>query len=103
MIIIILAGLLIILGWFRRFLPTWKSDFLALLLFGVGLVFLSWPAILSYYLSVTEYRLWIIQGPAPFSSMGGGPYMLWKYLFWIGLGFGMIVASLQIKRKSTSK
>jgi len=102
-ILVVLVGLLIVFGWFRRFLPTWKSDFLALLLFGIGLVVLSWPVIVSHYLSIYEYRLWIIQGPAPFDSMGGGPHMLGKYLFWIVIGFGMIVASLQTKRRSLKK
>lgn len=103
MILVVLVGLLSILGWSSRFLPSWKSDFLVLLLFGTGLVVLSWPVILSYYLSVAEYRLWIIQGPAPFSSMGGGPYMLWKCLFWIVIGFGMIAASLHMKRRPLNK
>ncbi len=103
MIVVVLVGLMIILSWFRRFLPTWKSDFLALLLFGIGLVVLSWPAILSHYLSIGEYRLWIIQGPAPFDSMGGGPYMIAKYLIWIVIGFGMIIAALQTKRRSLNR
>ena len=97
-----MVGLWVILGWFKKFVPTWKRDFLTLLLFGMGSVFLSWAIVVSHYLSINKYRVWIIQGPAPFDQMGGGPYMLSKYIGWMILGFGLIVMSL-VKLRSQDK
>lgn len=100
LLIVVIVGLYAVLAWYKKRIPIWRSEYLSLLLFGGGLVLLSWPVLLSYFLGIDTYRLWIIQGPDPFDKMGGGPYMLGKYIGWMIIGFGLIVWSLQVKLRS---
>ncbi len=67
-------------------------DLLSSLLLGIGcLSFLS-PAFFYWMIHGDDERfIWIINGPAPFSSFGGGPYQLFNFFI-----FPIIVAILLI-------
>lgn len=101
--ILVAAGLLALYWWYKRFFENWNSQFLTYVLVGVGSVFLAFPIILSFYLSDYRYRLWIIQGPAPFDKMGGGPFLIGKAISWLIIGFGLIIVGLQLRLHADKK
>ena len=74
-------------------------SFAAGILSGWGILLMLSPAALYLFIhGDTQRHLWIINGPEPFSSFGGGPYQLAMYvgLFAAGailLATGMITAA----------
>lgn len=103
MYIIVAAGLFALHWWYKRCFENWNCQFLTYVLVGVGSVFLSFPIILSSYLSDYDYKMWIIQGPDPFDKMGSGPFLIGKAVGWLIIGFGLIICGLQLKLRAEKK
>lgn len=105
MFLVVGVGLFALYCWYKRLLENWNCQFLTYVLVGVGSVFLSFPIILSSYLSDYDYKMWIIQGPDPFDKMGSGPFLIGKAVGWLIIGFGLIIIGLQLKLRAerTSK
>lgn len=103
MYLVVAIGLFVLYSWYKRQFKNWNSQFLTYVLVGVGSVFLSFPIILSSYLSDYDYRMWIIQGPDPFDKMGSGPFLLGKAAGWLIFGFGLIILCLQLKLRADKK
>lgn len=97
MLLVVAAGLFAVYLWYKRVFVNWNSQVLTCALVGLGSVFLSFPIILSFYLSDSDYRMWIIQGPDPFDKMGSGPFLISKAIGWLVIGFGLIIIGLQLK------
>ena len=69
-----------------------------LLLIGIGIC-LS-PIILYWFIHGNYDRyIWIINGPFPFNSFGGGPFQLLMYGGLLITGLVLIAISLIVKRK----
>jgi hypothetical protein len=101
--LVVAAGLLALYCWYKRFFENWGSKFLTYALVGVGSVFLSFPIILSSYLSDYNYRMWIVQGPDPFDKMGSGPFLIGKATGWLIIGFGLIIIGLQLRLRADKR
>jgi len=57
------------------------------------------PFLLYWFIHGDNERyLWIINGPEPFSSFGGGPFQFWIGAILFTLGFAMIFVSGIIER-----
>lgn len=71
-----------------------------LLFIGIGI---SFSPIILYWFIHGDYEryIWIINGPFPFSSFGGGPFQLLMYVGLFILGVTLIAASLFINRKNS--
>jgi len=66
---------------------------------GLGTVLLASPLFLYWFIHGDNERyMWIINGPEPFGSLGGGPFQLWIGAVLFILGFAMIFASGIIER-----
>lgn len=76
-------------------------DIFSSLLLGVGCLALLSPIFFYWWIHGSNERyLWIINGPAPYSSFGGGPYQLFNFfIFPIVLGIILVGASMIIRRK----
>jgi hypothetical protein len=75
-------------------------DLLSSLLLGWGVLLLLAPVPLYWFIhGDAERYFWIIQGPAPFSSFGGGPFQLAMYVGLGVLGGALIAAAVLIRRK----
>ena len=58
------------------------------------------PFVLYWFThSVYERYIWIIKGPFPFNSFGGGPFQLLIYGGLLITGLVLITVSLIVKRK----
>jgi len=68
----------------------------AALFFGLGFVFLISPVLLYLFIHGSYERyMWIIQGPFPFSHLGGGPFQILVYssLFIVGI-ISIVISTL---------
>ena len=68
-------------------------DILSSLLLGLGLVYLASPFLLWWWIhGAYERYVWIIGGPRPYDSFGGGPFQLVRdsTLFLTGLSFTVV-------------
>lgn len=71
-------------------------DLFASLLLGIGCLALLSPAFFYWWIHGNYERyIWIINGPAPYSSFGGGPYQLFNF-FIFPILLGVILASVSI-------
>lgn len=69
-------------------------------LFHLGVYFLLSPILLYWFIHGSYERyIWIIHGPHPFSSFGGGPFQLWMFIGLMIIGMTFIGASRLLKRK----
>lgn len=65
----------------------------------IGLFFLSSPLLLYWFIHGDYDRyIWIINGPHPFSSFGGGPFQLWMFIGLMLIGAAFTWLSRRIKR-----
>jgi hypothetical protein len=72
------------------------SDLLLLL----GIEIFLCPFILYWFIHGDYERyIWIINGPFPFSSFGGGPFQMLMYVSLFIIGAILIIISLIAKRK----
>jgi len=73
-----------------------------LLFIGIGI---SFSPIILYWFIHGDYEryIWIINGPFPFSSFGGGPFQMLIYFSLFITGAVLIIVSLIIKRKGTKR
>ena len=79
------------------------AEFLLSLLLGIGTLVLISPVLLGWWIHGDYDRyLWIINGPYPYSSFGGGPFQMMMFL---GLLLsGIVLMSLYfVLRKSYRK
>lgn len=77
--------------------------FLSNFLLSIGILIIISPAFLYLFIHGDYDRyIWIINGPFPFSSFGGGPFQLLMYICLFIMGAVLIGASLilKIKRKN---
>jgi hypothetical protein len=75
-------------------------DLLSSLLLGWGVLLLLAPVPLYWFIHGDSQRyLWIINGPFPFSSFGGGPFQLFTYVGLAVLGGAVITAAVLMRRK----
>jgi hypothetical protein len=65
-----------------------------ILLFVLGIIFLSLPLIFIWLISNYERYVWLINGPYPFSHLGGGPFQL-RVMALLGL-LGVISVTISI-------
>jgi hypothetical protein len=66
---------------------------------GIAFVFIMSPVLLYWFMHGDGDRyVWLINGPAPFSQLGGGPFQLWASVGLLVLGVIFIVLSLIISR-----
>lgn len=75
------------------------KEFLMDVLLGLGFILVISPVGLYWFIHGNDERyIWIINGPYPFSSLGGGPFQMFVYagLFMIGL----TLIGIGIKKKS---
>lgn len=73
---------------------------LAPFLFGAGLLLVVSPVILYWFIHGDPERyLWIISGPPPFSSFGGGPFQLYVYAGLVFSGLLLIAAGIVALRR----
>lgn len=70
------------------------------LLLLIGIEICLSPFILYWFIHGDYDRyIWIINGPFPFSSFGGGPFQLFMYGGLLITGLVLITVSLIVKRK----
>jgi hypothetical protein len=72
--------------------------FLKEILLGLGFVFMISPFVLYWFIHGNYDRsIWIISGPYPFNSFGGGPFQMFMYagLFLFGLILNFISRTLK--------
>lgn len=70
------------------------------LLLLIGIEICLSPFILYWFMHGDYDRyIWIINGPFPFSSFGGGPFQLFMYGGLLITGLVLITVSLIVKRK----
>jgi len=75
------------------------TNFLSDLLLGLGFIISISPVILYWFIHGDYERyIWIINGPYPFSSFGGGPFQLFMYMVLFVTGVLLIVVSVVLKR-----
>jgi len=69
-------------------------------LLGAGLLLVASPILIYWFIhGDTERYLWIINGAAPFSSLGSGPIQLYLYASLVAVGGILIVAALVARRR----
>ena len=69
-------------------------------LIGAGLLLVVSPVILYWFIHGDPARyLWIISGPAPFSSFGSGPFQLYLYVGLVITGSLLITTALVAQRR----
>jgi len=72
----------------------------ASLLLGTGLLLVVSPVIIYWFIhGDAERYLWIINGPAPFDSLGSGPFQLYLYAGLVISGGILIGTVLVAKRR----
>jgi hypothetical protein len=79
------------------------KEFIMDVLLGLGFIFVISPIALYWFIHGSYDRyIWIINGPYPFSSLGGGPFQLFVYtgLFIIGISLTFIGISLKSKART---
>ena len=70
----------------------------------IGVIAVISPMILYWFIHGDYERyIWIINGPFPFSSFGGGPFQMLMYISLFITGAVLIIVSLIIKRKGTKR
>lgn len=70
------------------------------LLLGAGIVLVLSPLAIYWFIhGDAERYLWIISGPAPFNSLGSGPFQLVVYAGLIIAGGLLIATGLVAKRR----
>jgi hypothetical protein len=76
-------------------------DLSSSLLLGMGCLALLSPIFFYWWIHGNYERyIWIITGPAPYSSFGGGPYQLFNFfIFPAVLGLILISVSIIMRRK----
>lgn len=75
------------------------AKLLSNILLGLGLVFMVSPIILYWFIHGDYERyIWIVNGPYPFNSFGGGPFQLIFYLGLLMVGVGLVTSSLIMKK-----
>lgn len=81
----------------KQSLKSFVSD----LLLGLGFIFIISPAILYWFIHGNYDRyIWIINGPHPFSSFGGGPFQLFMYIGLLIVGIIFSGLSMILKKKN---
>ncbi len=71
-------------------------------LLGLGFILIISPIALYWLIHGNYDRyIWIISGPSPFSSLGGGPFQIFVYtgLFIIGISLTFIGIALKAKAR----
>jgi hypothetical protein len=69
-------------------------------LLSIGILTIVSPIFLYWFIHGDYERyIWIINGPFPFSSFGGGPFQMLTYISLFITGLVLIIISLIIKRK----
>ncbi len=68
----------------------------------IGLFFLASPLLLYGFIHGDYDRyIWIINGPHPFSSFGGGPFQMWMFIGLTLIGALFIALSGCLKGRGT--
>lgn len=68
----------------------------------IGFVFTISPIILYWFIHGNHERYtWIINGPYPFSYLGGGPFQLFLYVSLFIIGVSLITLIMILKRRSS--
>lgn len=78
------------------------KEFIVDLFLGLGLVLVLSPLALYWFIHGDYERyIWIINGPYPFSSLGGGPFQILVYagLFLLGMVLIFVCTVFKIKTK----
>lgn len=74
-------------------------DIVTSALLGFGIVFLTSPLFLYWFIHGDYDRyIWIINGPYPFSHFGGGPFQLAMGIGLLFIGVVLIAAALVLKK-----
>jgi len=71
----------------------------AQLLLGAGLLLIVSPVVIYWFIhGDAERYLWIINGPAPFDSLGSGPIQLYLYAGLVISG-GIVIATVLVAKR----
>lgn len=74
-------------------------DVLSSIVLGVGILFLTSPLVLYWWIHGNYERyLWIIKGPLPYSQFGGGPFQLWIGVSLLLLGLIFISVGIVLRQ-----
>lgn len=77
------------------------ADLFSSTLLGLGIVFALTPFALWWWVNGSpEWRLWIINGPAPYDRLGSGPLQLWIGILLAGSGVTLFVLGILVRRKA---
>lgn len=72
---------------------------LSSLFLGLSLIFIVSPFLLYWFIHGDYDRyIWIINGPYPFSSFGGGPFQLFMFLGLLLIGIVFLIIGLILNR-----
>ena len=67
---------------------------------GLGLVLVAMPFFVNWLIHGDYDRyIWLINGPKPFDSWGGGPYQLWLHVSFFLWGLGMVALGLLFRAR----
>ena len=77
-------------------------DFVSSLMLGLGMVLLTSPFLLWWWIHGSYERyVWIISGPYPYDNLDGGPFQLMVY-FRLFIG-GLVLTSIALILRSALK
>ncbi len=83
----------------QQFLKRRICDFLVFALLGFGIILVTSPLLLYWWIHGSYERyIWIISGPAPYDKLGGGPYQLFVCAALFFIGILLIGIALILKR-----
>jgi len=75
--------------------------FILYLFLGLGFVLVISPVALYWFIHGDYHRyFWIINGPYPFSSLGGGPFQMLVYAGLFILGISLILLAIILRTKT---
>lgn len=71
---------------------------LSAILLGWGVLLFLSPFLLYWFIHGSQERyIWLISGPPPFNSFGGGPFQIYLYVGLVLLGLVFVSAGLLIR------
>jgi len=74
-------------------------DLISDTILGLGLIIIVSPVFLFWFIHGDYERYkWLISGPYPFNSFGGGPFQLFMGIGLLLIGFLLIAVSLATKK-----
>jgi len=77
------------------------KEFIVDLSLGLGVVLVISPVALYWFIHGNYDRyIWIINGPYPFSSLGGGPFQILVYTGLFIIGISLIFIGIVLKTKT---